>query len=136
MYEFELGIMFVLEEDVYGRLFSLIDFINDYEVVVYEKFLLMDENKFEELRVFLMVEDGLLLYLEKYGNDLMKLEDIVEWILERVLIFCLYDFELGIMFELEEYFDRGLEFSLIGFFNNYVSLKLRIDFYEEEEEEL
>lgn len=136
LHESELGTMSASEEDAYGRSSSSTDSTNDHEAVAHEKPSLMDENKFEELRVSLMVEDGPSLHLEKYGNDSTKLEDTVEWTSERAPTFRLHDSELGTMLEPEEHPDRGSESSSTGSFNNHVSSKLRTDFHEEEEEEL
>ncbi|XP_013648026.2 uncharacterized protein LOC106352918 isoform X1 [Brassica napus] len=136
--EYELGTMSASEEDANGRSSSSTDSTSDHEssnekAVAHEKPSLMDENKLEELRVSLMVEDGPSLHLEKYGNDSTKLEDTVEWT-ERAPTFRLHDSELGTMLEPEEHADGGSESSSTGSFNNHVSSKLRADFHEEEEE--
>lgn len=70
----------------------------------------------------MVVEDGLLLYFDKCGYELIILEEI----LESILKFYLYEFEL---FELDNEVDGSWEFSFMGFFNSYESLKLRVVFY-------
>ncbi|XP_033130660.1 uncharacterized protein LOC103830053 isoform X2 [Brassica rapa] len=137
--EYELGTMSASEEDANGRSSSSTDSTSDHEssnekAVAHEKPSLMDENKFEELKVSLMVGDGPSLHLDKYGNDSTKLEDTFEWT-ERAPTFRLHDSELGTMLEPEEHADGGSESSSTGSFNNHVSSKLRADFHEEEEEE-
>ncbi|KAF2593228.1 hypothetical protein F2Q70_00043969 [Brassica cretica] len=124
------------EEDANGRSSSSTDSTNDHEAVAHEEPSLMDENKFEELKVTLMVEDGPSLHLDKYGNDSTKLEDTFERTSERAPTFRLHEYELGTMLEPEEHPDGRSESSSTGSFNNHESSKLRDVFHEEEEEEL
>ncbi|CAN6934945.1 unnamed protein product [Brassica oleracea] len=136
LHEYELGTMSASEEDANERSSSSTDSTNDHEAVAHEEPSLMDENKFEELKVTLMVEDRPSLHLDKYGNDSTKLEDTFERTSERAPTFRLHEYELGTMLEPEEHPDGRSESSSTGSFNNHESSKLRDVFHEEEEEEL
>ncbi|CDY32014.1 BnaC06g15920D [Brassica napus] len=123
LHEYELGTMSASEEDANGRSSSSTDSTNDHEAVAHEEPSLMDENKFEELKVTLMVEDGPSLHLDKYGNDSTKLEDTFERTSERAPTFRLHEYELGTMLEPEEHPDGRSESSSTGSFNNHESSK-------------
>ncbi|ESQ44442.1 hypothetical protein EUTSA_v10005743mg [Eutrema salsugineum] len=126
------------EDDADGRsISSSTDFFHDREslkerdVAYEEEPWLADENKTEELKVGVVVEDGPTFHLEKCRNDSTKLEEIVEWTV-RTPTFRPHESELGTMLEPNEDADGRSETSSTGSFNNHESSKARAVFHEEE----
>ncbi|KAL0724818.1 hypothetical protein Bca4012_039417 [Brassica carinata] len=140
LHEYELGTMSASEEDANGISSSSTDSTNGHETsekkaVTHEDHSLVDENKSEELKVTLIVEDGSLLHLEKCRDNSMKLEQTFEWT-ERAPTFRLHESEPDTMLEPDEDTDGRSESSSTGSFNNHESSKLRAVFHEEEELQL
>ncbi|KAG7561086.1 putative zinc-ribbon domain plant [Arabidopsis thaliana x Arabidopsis arenosa] len=139
LHEYEQWTVPEPEEDANGRSIpSSRDSFNDHEslkeiVVSHEEEpWLVDENKTEALKVGVMVEDGPSLPLTKCENELMKLEETLEWTSERAPTFRLHEYELGEMLESDNDVDERSDYSSRGSFNDHGISRERELFNEEE----
>ncbi|KAL0714577.1 hypothetical protein Bca4012_021556 [Brassica carinata] len=122
LHEHELGTISVSERSIS----SSKNVFDDHESSKESALAHEEENKIEELKVGVVVEDGPSLHFDKWETF-----GLTE---ESTQVFCLHEPELGTLLEPdnEEADDGSSESSSMGSFNSHESSKLRAVFHQEE----